>query len=332
MGKAEQALVNHLARADRARDRDHADVGRIAVHEVMLIKALQLPIAHAAGHGRDVIDVRLGDHGGHGGIHVASKEFVLAVLVPKRRKIVMRTHLSTQCCNRALVRDQGRRLVEVRTIGTGEGVINPLVNVQFDVLLATQALHDGRLRVRRTETIILGDMQHQPALEIGSLAQCMLDTHAIVANRARDAFEPACCQVSQFASQAETQHTSVADTFRTLPQRRQCCADVLHTLGLVKLLAQPQSALEIFTIVFQFDAGREAPEQIRHQHGITFFGVVIRDLAHIGIDTKNLLAQHNPRPPPCSRGGKVSAETAVCAADLDGLAHGLSLLDVVMVN
>ncbi len=65
MGEAEQQLVDDLAcpevtrgiGADRAAHRRQRRVGRIAADEVVLVEALELVVADASGHGRDVIDV-----------------------------------------------------------------------------------------------------------------------------------------------------------------------------------------------------------------------------------------------------------------------------------
>jgi hypothetical protein len=57
---------------------------------MVVVEAVQLPVADAAGRGRDVVDVGLGDHRRHRGVDVARAELVRAVLVPQPGKVVVR--------------------------------------------------------------------------------------------------------------------------------------------------------------------------------------------------------------------------------------------------
>src|SRR6185312_1920107 len=72
--EAEDHLVDDLVGADRAADRRHPHVRRIAADEMVLVEALELIVADAARHGRHVVDV--------GGL-----ELVAAMRFPERDQI-----------------------------------------------------------------------------------------------------------------------------------------------------------------------------------------------------------------------------------------------------
>src|SRR3954453_22457154 len=57
------------------------------------VEITQLFEAHTAGHGGDVVDVRFGDHGGHGRVDIACLELAPAVRIPQRSKVVFRHRL-----------------------------------------------------------------------------------------------------------------------------------------------------------------------------------------------------------------------------------------------
>ncbi|MNS82885.1 hypothetical protein D3C72_1166440 [compost metagenome] len=240
----------------------------------------------------------------------------------------MRAHLAAQRGDRALVPHQRRGLVEVLAAHAREGMVDAGVDIDLDVLATGQRFANCALRLRRAETILLGDMQHQPAAHVAGLAQCMLDADAVVRHRAGHVGQPAGRQVSQLAAQAEAQHAGLADAFRARAQCLQCRAHVLHALGFVELLIEPERALEILAAIGQLDAGREAPEQVGNQHRVTLFGVIVGDLPHGGIDAEDLLAQHDSRALACRGNGEITAETAFGGLDLDGLAHGLLSLSL----
>ena len=92
VGEAKQHLVHQPVRADGARYRNQSGVLRRGRNEVVLVEALQLLVADAAGQRGNVIDVRLRDHGVHGRIHVAGAELVHGVRFPQRGQVVVRAH------------------------------------------------------------------------------------------------------------------------------------------------------------------------------------------------------------------------------------------------
>ncbi|MCY1291522.1 hypothetical protein D9M69_417590 [compost metagenome] len=240
----------------------------------------------------------------------------------------MRPHLAAQRGDRALVRHQCGRLVEVLAASARKGVVDTRVDIDLDVVAPGQGFADRGLCLRRAEAVLLRDMQHQAAPHLCGLAQRMLDAHAVVGHRTGHVRQPARRQVSQLAAQAEAQHAGLADAFRARAQCLQCRAHVLHALGFVELLIEPERALEILAAIGQLDAGREAPEQVGNQHRVTLFGVIVGDLPHGGIDAEDLLAQHDSRALACRGNGEITAETAFGGLDLDGLAHGLLSLSL----
>ncbi len=238
----------------------------------------------------------------------------------------MRPHLAAQRSDRALVRHQRRGLVEVLAARACKGMVYAGVDVDLDVLAPGQGFADRSLGLRRAESVFLGDMQHQAAAHVGGLAQRVLDAHAVVRHRAGHVGQPAGRQVGQLAAQAEAQHAGLADAFRPRPQCLKRGAHILHARGFVELLVQAQRPLEVLAAVGQLDPGRDAPEQVGHQHRIALLGVVFRHLPHGRVDAEDLLAQHDAGALACRRGGEITAETAFGGLDLDGLAHGLRSL------
>jgi hypothetical protein len=66
-----------------------------------------------------------------------------------------------------------------------------------------------------------------------------------------------------------------------------------------------------------------APEQVRRQHDIAFLGIELGDLAHIGVDAENLLAQHDARAAAARRNRHIGFEpAAVGSRDIDEVSHG----------
>jgi len=58
-------LINHSIRADGPTKEPDIQGGRIARDEKILVEAVQVLVADAAGEGWDVVYVGLTDHGGH---------------------------------------------------------------------------------------------------------------------------------------------------------------------------------------------------------------------------------------------------------------------------
>lgn len=56
---------------------------------MVLVKALELVVADAAGHCRHVVHVGLGDHRRHGGVDVPGFELISAMRLPKGDEVVV---------------------------------------------------------------------------------------------------------------------------------------------------------------------------------------------------------------------------------------------------
>ena len=62
------------------------------------------------------------------------------------------------------------------------------------------------------------------------------------------------------------------------------------------LLIKPEGFLKLFFAVAKFDTGLHAPEKIRSQHGIPFFGVIVGHIADVPVDAKDFLQEQDARP------------------------------------
>src|SRR6202167_6648166 len=78
MRKVDDEFVDDRVRADRAANRRQAKIGWIDGDEMKGVEALQLFVSHPTSHGRNVIDIRLRNHGGHRGLHIPRLELVAA--------------------------------------------------------------------------------------------------------------------------------------------------------------------------------------------------------------------------------------------------------------
>ncbi|MNQ87267.1 hypothetical protein D3C85_1024830 [compost metagenome] len=274
---------------------------------MMLVEARKLLVAHAARHGGNVIHIGLGHHRRHGGGHVARAKLIFAMLVPQIRIIEFRSDRALQGGHAALVRHQRRRLVVVIAARARKGVIHAGVDVELHPRLASQRLQNALAGLRRTEAVLLGDVQNQPAPQRGRLFQAVLDAHAVVTHR-HVRIRAAGGKKSQLAPQAVAQHARAALLFRQGAQRGQRRRNVLDPQLHVEPLVELKGARHVGGAVRQLDAGLLAPEQIGHQHHVALLGQQLRSAAHEAIDAENLLAQHQPRPAAGGRHGQIGAE------------------------
>ena len=273
-------------------------------------------MAHAAGHGGDVVHIGLGHHGGHGGGHVAGAEFVFAVLVPQMRVVELRPDRALQGRHAALVRHHRGGLVVVRAAGAGEGVVQARIHVQLHAGLAAQRRQDALARLGRTEAVALGDVQHQPAAQPGRFLQAVLDADAVVAH-GHVHVAAAGRQIGQLAAQAVAQRAHAALELGQRAQRHRR-TDVAHAQILVEALVQREGARHVVRTVGQFDAGLLPPEQIRRQHHITFLGQPLGGLAHEAVQAEDLLAQHQAGAAARGRHGQIALElAAIMRGDAD---------------
>src|SRR5215468_2472508 len=81
-----------------------------------------------------------------------------------------------------LVREVSGFLVVVLAADAGEGVIHAGIAVNGDVRVALERVLDLGLRRRRTELVLLGDMEHQRLLDRLGLVERALDADAVVAD------------------------------------------------------------------------------------------------------------------------------------------------------
>jgi hypothetical protein len=88
------------------------------------------------------------------------------------------------------------------------------IHVHLDAIAAAQRCGDARLRVRRAEAVLGGDLQHEPAAHAGRLVERVLDPDAVIADRGRHVRQPARGQIGELAAQAEAEHAGLARALR----------------------------------------------------------------------------------------------------------------------
>ncbi|KAG1534386.1 hypothetical protein G6F50_015579 [Rhizopus delemar] len=184
-----------------------------------------------------MVHVGFGHHRGHGGGHIARAEFIFAVLVPQGRIIELRADGALQGRHAALVRHQGGRLVVVVAAGTRERVVHARIHVELHARLAAQRGEDALACLGRTEAILLGNVQHQAAAQVGRLFQTAFDAHAVIAH-GHVHIGAARGQIGQLAAQAVAQHAHPALLLGQTAKRGERGRDVfqaqLHVEALIE--------------------------------------------------------------------------------------------------
>jgi len=99
-----------------------------------------------------------------------------------------------------------------------------------------------------------------------------------------------------------------------LAQRGDRVLNVLHAQVFIESLIELEGLLPILGRIAKLHARLLPPEQIRHQHDVAFLCVVISDLAHADVHTKNFLRNHQPGAFTGSRLGEIGTEFATTIA------------------
>ena len=152
-------------------------------------------------------------------------------------------------------------------------------------------------------------MQHHGHPDFRRLVQILIDGYAVIAYRAIYTAARR-SQIREPPAQTESQCADLARDFSPRTQRAHGGADVVHAFVGIETPEEVEGAREVCLGVTQFDILLQPPEQIRRKHHITFFGVVIGDLADVGIDAEDFLAQHNARSFARCWHGEISPERA----------------------
>ncbi|MBK9145088.1 MAG: hypothetical protein IPM23_21555 [Candidatus Melainabacteria bacterium] len=87
MGEAENQLLHQAVLAHCAGDGHGFCIGRQFRYEMIPVEVTQLGLAAPACHGRDMVDIRSIDHGGHGLVRVPVRELTGEMLVPELLEI-----------------------------------------------------------------------------------------------------------------------------------------------------------------------------------------------------------------------------------------------------
>jgi hypothetical protein len=86
-------LVDNGSLSDGAADGHQFEVGWVHADEMVRVEIAQLVEADTTGHGGNVVDVRFGNHGGHGCVDVARLKLEPAVRIPQCSKVMSRHRL-----------------------------------------------------------------------------------------------------------------------------------------------------------------------------------------------------------------------------------------------
>ncbi|MOA11410.1 hypothetical protein D3C78_1313480 [compost metagenome] len=198
-----------------------------------------------------------------------------------------------------------------------ERVVHAGVHIELHARLAAQRREDALARLGRTEAVLLGDVQHQAAAQVGGLFQAAFDAHAVVAH-GHVHIGAAGGQIGQLAAQAIAQHAHPALLLGQPAQHGDRGRDVLQAQLHVETLVELERARHVSRAVGQLNAGLLAPEQVGHHHHVTLFGQQLRRAAHEIVDAEDLLAQHQAGAVARSRHGHVGAEgLAIVRGDRD---------------
>lgn len=264
--------------------------------------AIELPqslAAHAPGQRGHVVDVGVFDHGGQGVFGVAGDELVLHVLFPELSQSLLLSagtawQVPDQEFQRAQVRQFGGRGVIVRAALAGEGVALLGVEMQCHLRMTTERSPDARLRLRRAELVLAGDVEHERGLDAGGFAQGFLNPYPVVAHAAIRVVVGG-QQVSEPAAETQAHAARRSRTGGMGAQGGQAGGQVFHGLSLVESLEELEGALPFRVgAVAELDARLLAPEQVGAKHGEASGGEPIGNLPHGLVDAEDLLNQHDP--------------------------------------
>src|SRR5215472_5832353 len=220
-----------------------------------------------------------------------------------------------------LVREVSGFLVVVLAADAGEGVIHAGIAVNGDVRVALERVLDLGLRRRRTELVLLGDVEHQRLLDRFGLVERALDADSVVADGS------VCVgtrrhQIGELAAEAVADRADLARAGRELPQMRERRREVIDALRLVEALVKRERLLPLgIGLIGDLDAGLLAPEQVGAEHDIALPREAVGQIAHHLVDAENLLDQHHAG---AARGGccQIGAEAAAIGGANGDVGHG----------
>jgi len=175
--------------------------------------------------------------------------------------------------------------------GAREGVVDPRVDVNLDILAAGKGLADLGDRRGRDELVLGGELQHQRAFDLGHEVELLLDGDPVIADRAIDP-RLGGGEIGELASEAEAEGADLALAGGPSAQRRHGRDDILDRLGHVKFLVEREGLLEVALV--ELDARLEAPEKVGRQHDIAFLGVGVGNVSDVLVNSENLLEEDDP--------------------------------------
>jgi hypothetical protein len=187
---------------------------------------------------------------------------------------------------------------------------------KIDVLLDLRMLAKFGLDLfphcRRRKTIVFGEVEHHGAACGGKFVEVGIDTHAVVADRAIH-IGAGGGEHRECAAHAIADCSDLARVLWQCPQRGDGGDDVLDGERQVEALVVRKRRCETRFAVAEHHAGLHAPEEIGHEHYVTFFGVAIGHRFHVVVDAEDLLQQHKSGAAALGRCRQIGLECAAVA-------------------
>ena len=75
-------LIDYTICSHSPREQPHLQRGWIPRYEIITVKPMEVFVSNSAGQSRDVIDIRLSYHGGHGSVYIFCYELQCNVFLP----------------------------------------------------------------------------------------------------------------------------------------------------------------------------------------------------------------------------------------------------------
>lgn len=209
-----------------------------------------------------------------------------------------------------------RRFVVIAAIWAGEAVSSARIGMNPDLGAAGEPF--ARLRRGRCGDIIVarGEMQHHRAGDARGEAERCLDADPVIGDGAIDAALGRGA-ISQAAAEAEPDHPDPAGAFAARAQRRYGRGDVAERSGAVEFRVKGQHPLPVRWILAEVQPRLEPPIKVRANHQIAFLGIEAGHVAHIPVEAKGGVQQHEPRPATRFGHGQIGAKGASAAARVD---------------
>src|SRR5215469_17852858 len=147
---------------------------------MMLVEAMQFRLTVAAGERGDVIHVRFGDHGFHGGVSIPSSELKSTVLVPQGAQVVTRAESAAEQGHRAGARKLCGKGMKTRAQVAIEPVLSIGINVEFRAVMPGERLARALASCRGNGGIVLSIVEHDGTFDSRRFIEMGFDSSSVV--------------------------------------------------------------------------------------------------------------------------------------------------------